>query len=242
MKVVISQPSFFPWVGTFEKIRNADIYVHYDDVQFSKGSFTNRVQIKTPKGRQWLTVPLCNLHLGQLIKDVSIDQKQDWRKRHLALLHENYRNAPYKLDMLEIVEHLYSKNWRSISNLSISSLEEVCTYFGISPTQGFIRSSQFGISSRGSQRVLDTVLHLGGTVYICGPGNQRVDQRYLDHAAFEQAGVRVEYMKYCKQGYRQLHGEFTPAVSTLDLIANMGKAGTSVIASESIYWKEFDKT
>ena len=49
--VVISQPMFFPWVGMFEQIALADVYVHYDDVQFSKGSFTNRVQLKTARAR-----------------------------------------------------------------------------------------------------------------------------------------------------------------------------------------------
>jgi len=36
--VVISQPMLFPWVGMFEQIRLADMFVYYDDVQFSKGS------------------------------------------------------------------------------------------------------------------------------------------------------------------------------------------------------------
>ena len=65
MKVVISQPMFFPWVGFLEQMRLADVYVHYDDVQFSKGSFTNRVQIKTPEGFIWLTAPLRNLRAGR---------------------------------------------------------------------------------------------------------------------------------------------------------------------------------
>ena len=65
--VVVSQPMFFPWVGMFEQIRLADAYVHYTDVQFSKGSFVNRVQIKTADGFRWLTVPLKNVALGQNI-------------------------------------------------------------------------------------------------------------------------------------------------------------------------------
>ena len=47
--VVISQPMLFPWVGMFEQVALADVFVHYDDVQFSKGSFTNRVQLKTAR-------------------------------------------------------------------------------------------------------------------------------------------------------------------------------------------------
>lgn len=37
---------FFPWVGFLEQLKLVDVYVFYDDVQFSKGSFTNRVQVK----------------------------------------------------------------------------------------------------------------------------------------------------------------------------------------------------
>ena len=43
MKVVITQPMLFPWVGLLEQIMLADVLVNYADVQFSKGSFTNRV-------------------------------------------------------------------------------------------------------------------------------------------------------------------------------------------------------
>ncbi len=71
--VVVLQPQFFPWRGVFEQIRLADEFVHLDDAQFQKGGFTNRVQIKTPHGPQWLTVPV--LRSGKLppIADVEID-------------------------------------------------------------------------------------------------------------------------------------------------------------------------
>ena len=58
MKVVISQSMFFPWVGFLEQLKLADVYVFYDDVQFSKGGFTNRAQVKANDGVKWMTVPL----------------------------------------------------------------------------------------------------------------------------------------------------------------------------------------
>jgi hypothetical protein len=39
--------------------------------------------------------------------------------------------------------------------------------------------------------------------------------------------------------YPQLHGEFTPYVTALDLIANCGKERIDVICSEAIFWKNF---
>src|SRR5271165_5531971 len=81
MNVVISQPMFFPWVGMFEQIRLADVYIHYSDVQFSKGGFVNRVQIKTASGIKWLTVPLEGVSLGQKINQVRIDDRRAWREQ-----------------------------------------------------------------------------------------------------------------------------------------------------------------
>lgn len=51
MKVVISQSMFFPGWVLLEQLKLADLYVFYDDVQFSKGSFTNRVQVKASVDR-----------------------------------------------------------------------------------------------------------------------------------------------------------------------------------------------
>ena len=71
--IVISQPMYFPWVGILEQVQLSNIYVNYEDVQFSKGSFSNRVQVKTQSGIKWLTIPLKKLVLGQLINEVEID-------------------------------------------------------------------------------------------------------------------------------------------------------------------------
>ncbi|MCA9907942.1 MAG: WbqC family protein, partial [Anaerolineae bacterium] len=66
MKLVISQSMYFPWAGLLEQIRLADTFVHYDDVQHTRG-FYNRVQIKTGNGVRWITVPLRDWHQGQRI-------------------------------------------------------------------------------------------------------------------------------------------------------------------------------
>ena len=71
--------------------------------------------------------------------------------------------------------------------------------------------------------------------YVTGLGARN----YLDHQLFEDAGIRVEYMCYEKAIYPQLHGEFTPHVSILDLIANTGKEGVENIRSGTTYWKNY---
>ena len=235
MNVVISQPMFFPWVGMFEQVRLADHFVFYDDVQFSKGSFVNRVQIKTAAGIKWLTVPLKGLSLGQRIQDVQVDGAKNWQRQHIDMLKQAYAQAPGLKDMLALVQEVHDLAPATVGALSEASMVAVCRWFGIDTGRQFHHIGELPVGGSGSQRVLDIVQRLHGSRYITGLGAAN----YLDHEAFEQAGVAVEYMAYRKTPYPQLHGEFTPYVSILDLIANVGHAGIDHICSGTTHWKEF---
>jgi hypothetical protein len=234
MNVVISQPMYFPWVGLFEQIKLADVYVHYTDVQFSKGSFVNRVQVKTDQGSTWMTVPLKQVSINQTIDAVQINNAVDWRRKHRRLLQQAYARAPYRDEMLELVDGVFSAEYETIGELSRSSIDLVCRYFGLDSRRQLVDIASLNIPGRSSQRVLDTVLALDGDTYITGLGASK----YLDHEQFDNAGVRVEYMNYRMTPYAQLHGDFTPYVTVLDLIANAGKEGQQYIASGTTYWKE----
>ncbi len=234
MNVVISQPMLFPWVGMLEQVRLADAYVHYSDVQYSKGSFVNRVQVKTAQGIKWMTVPVA-IRLGQRIEETRIDTSRDWRRSHLSMLVDAYGTCPHFEDMIALVRSVYATEHVDIGSLGEASLMAVCGYFGIDRGRTFLHSDTLGVDGASSRRVLDIVLALGGRCYITGHGARN----YLDHGLFEEAGVRVEYMDYRRLPYPQQHGPFTPHVSVLDLIANCGPEGGRYICSGSVYWKEF---
>ena len=42
MKITAHQPEHFPYIGFFQKMKAADIFVVLDDVQYTKGNFQNR--------------------------------------------------------------------------------------------------------------------------------------------------------------------------------------------------------
>lgn len=235
LAVVISQPMFFPWVGLFEQIRLADVYVHYGDVQFSKGGFANRVQVKTPRGIKWLTLPLEGRTLGQSIEEVRINARIDWRNQHLGMLRGAYSRAPHFGQMMELVNSVYSRTWRTVGELSRTSIEVMCEYLGLTEGRRFVDVREMEIAGASSQRVLDIVKAFGGRRYITGWGARN----YLDHQLFEASAISVEYMDYQKLPYPQLHGDFTPYVSVLDLVANMGREGRSYVRSGTSYWRQW---
>ncbi len=233
--VVISQPMFFPWSGMFEQIRLCDVFVHYDDVQFSKGSFFNRVQIKTPNGITWLTVPLKDVKFGQNINETLIDPSPNWQRKHLELLRQSYAKAPFQSEMLELVESVYERGHRDLAKLSADSMETVCRYFGLEQGREFHWSSQLDIPGESTNRVLAIVQHFEGETYVTGHGARH----YFGHELAESMGISVEYIHYRKTPYQQRHGEFTPFVSILDLIANVGRDGLHVLNSTTLPWRTF---
>jgi hypothetical protein len=232
--IVISQPMYFPWVGMFEQLRLADVYVDYSDVAFSKGSFTNRVQIKTQTGVQWLTLPLNAIKLGQNIADITLDERQNWRKKHRSSLAQSYARAPFAKEMLGLVDEVLAIESTSLADIANTSMRVVHRYFNLDHPREFHRSADLAIGGASTDRVLAIVKHFEGTRYITGHGAKN----YLDHALFDSQGVAVEYMEYDKREYSQLHPPFTPFVSILDLIANTGQKGLQYIASGTRPWRE----
>ena len=103
----------------------------------------------------------------------------------------------------------------------------MCKWLGITPQ--IERSSQLGVDGDKSARLLNLCKRFGADRYLSGDAAQA----YLDVGMFADNGVRVEWQGYRHPTYRQLHGEFMPFLSTLDLIFNMGPESLGIIQAQS---------
>jgi hypothetical protein len=234
MRVVISQPMYFPWPGHMEQIASADVYVFYDDVQFSKGSFTNRVKIRQSHGTQWLTVPLQKHPLTAQIREISVHDPDKVATSHAGTFGNAYRNAPWREDALNILQAAFTTVDGNIAMLSAASTTSLSRYLGCSHTR-FEYSSKLAIPGCSWERVLRICQFFNATEYVTGHGALN----YLDHAAFDAAGIQVLYADYSLAEYPQLGEGFTPYVSTLDLIAMTGPDARSYIRPTLVPWRDF---
>jgi hypothetical protein len=224
---------YFPWVGLFEQIKSADVFVHYDNVQLPQGrSFITRVQVKTADGIRWLTAPV-RRESGQEIRDVRLDHTTDWRHKHLATLQQAYANSPCRADMLHLVEQVFGRVSDSLSEMNIDLLETISRYLQLDTR--FEIASRYDSSSTGTKKLIELCQRFDANLYVTGHGALR----YLDHEAFESKGIGVAYMDYRCVEYDQLHGGFTPYVSILDAIANLGQETQTLLQPRTRDWKEF---
>ena len=231
--VVVLQPMYIPWAGFFDQIRLCDVFVHFDDVQLPQGRhFTNRVQVKTPQGQQWLTIPLVRSSRGA-IKDVQMEESSNWRNTHLKTFSQYLAKSSYYLDAINLLEKVYSYKSDKLSDFNINAIELIAAYLGFECV--FIKSSDLSVEGTSSKKLINIVKSIKGDAYITGHGAKN----YLNHDMFEKEGVSVHYLDYNILPYRQLYGEFTPYVSVIDLIANEGRDSASFLKSKTVHWRNY---
>jgi hypothetical protein len=232
LTVVISQSMYFPWCGLLDQVKMADVFVHYDDVQYARG-FYSRVQVKTEYGVKWLSVPLRDQHRGQSIDDCRIDHSVDWRRKHRDVLRQAYRKAPFVTEVLDVVDRVFAEEHQSLGALGRSSITALAAAFGL-PAPRYLHAADLGIAGSSSQRLRDITAALSGSVYLTGHGALN----YLDHALFESSGIEVRYMDYGIGPWPQDHGDFTPFVTALDALAFLGPAAPTALHSTTLHWSD----
>jgi hypothetical protein len=224
MIVVILQPSYLPWLGYFEQMQKADVFVYYDDVQFEKGSWRNRNRIRTPEGCQWLTVPVLTKGKGfQSIHDITVNPAVAWQRKHIGSIRQHYSKAPFFDHYAEALFRIIDQPWRDLVDLDITLSE--CLKDQLCITTRTVRSSELGVPGRSTRRLVDIIKTLGGNVFYEG----RSGQNYIDVKAFEQAGIELVYQDYEHPEYNQIYDGFVPYMSVIDLLFNHGPDSLNIL-------------
>lgn len=233
MKIAISQPMYMPWFGIFEQIRAVDVFVHYDDVQLPQTSgFITRVQIKTVAGIDWLVIPISHANGHFVPINESVVASDKWRKKHLTKLRCAYGKAPFFREMFDLAEAIIFNDSNNLAAINQAGLEMICRYLGIN--KEFVASSTLSCAGKKTDRLIEICNHFKADTYITGWGAKE----YLEHERFEALGINVQYPDYKCLPYAQLHGEFTPYVSILDMIAHCGKSAVEYFDTVFIDWRK----
>ena len=230
MKVVILQPSYIPWRGYFHQIQKADLFVFFDCVQYDDRGWRNRNKIKIGNDAQWLTIPVNSKGCQTLktpIKNIPIVWDTPWNDKHLQTLLLNYNRAQFSDKYQPLLKEIYSRHDSLLSDFTCSTTEIIARELGIAHTK-FIRSSDLGAEGSKTDRLIWILKKVGATHYISGPSAAD----YIEREKFEEAGITLEFMAYDYPQYPQLHGNFQPQVSVLDLLFNVGPDAGKYI------WKE----
>jgi len=215
--VGMTQSNYLPWKGYFDYINSVDEFYFYDDVQYTKQDWRNRNLIKTPKGVEWLTVPVGS-NRNRLICEVEI-KEHSWQKSHWGRIVQYYRTAPYFKMYKEFFEEFYrGREWTNLSEMNQTMIKRISReILGIETKFG--DSRPFNLQGKKEQRYIPLLKEVGCTTFLSGPSAKN----YLKEETMAKEGIHLEWMDY--EGYpeyNQLYPPFNHRVSILDLIFNEG--------------------
>jgi len=221
--VAIHQPNYVPWMGYFYKIASSDIFVFLDDVQFSKNSYTNRVQVFGEDEKiRWLTIPV-STHLGQPINEV-LPVSIDWKSKHIDSLYGLYSKTENFNCVWDDIKKLYNDvdPSNSISYINSVLIIKISGILGIQTDFQF--SSNLNAKGVGEDRLISIVSSVSSNgIYLSGSGGRK----YQNQESFINAGLGLEYANFSHPYYHQWSLSFQPGLSIFDSIFHLGWSKTS---------------
>lgn len=224
MKVAIHQPQYLPWLGYFDKLDSADVFIFLDTVQFKKHEWQNRNRIRVKDGWQWLTVPIID-RFPERIDHVEVNATTDWQRKHGQALRLHYGRAPFWEPLGPELVALLEKPWARLSELNVAVTDLLCRHLGIT-TPRLLASSRSAREDP-TDRLIDLCRHVGGTAYLAGQSGPA----YMDVGRFAEAGIAVQVQAYAHPQYPQRHPPFVSHLAVIDLLLNCGPESLTILRS-----------
>ena len=222
--VGIHQLHYVPWLRYFEKIARSDVFVVLDNIQYNKNGWQNRNKIKTADSVQTLTVPVFE-RFAQNLDEVEIRNDLPWRRKHWQSVTQAYSKAPFFRHYAAFLEHTWEQEWHKLNDLNRHMLPFFLGALGIETP--VLYASELDVPGEATERLVNLIRAAGGDRYYSGAYATEV---YLDAQMLRDAGIALELQQWRAPVYGQLHGEFVPDLSIIDLLMNCGPDSLAVLA------------
>lgn len=229
--VAIHQPNFFPWLGYFNKIAYADVFVLLDNVQFPKtgGTWINRVRLMVNGQGRWVTLPIVRSYHGlRLIREMKINGTS-WRVGVLHTIRSSYGRTPHFKSVFPFLAELVNYPTDDLTEYNLSVIRALTGALDLGPAK-LVVGSTLQVEGKATELLSAVVREVGGTAYLCGGGATG----YQEDEKFASAGIELIYQNFRHPSYEQRNAaEFTPGLSIIDALMNCGLDETRALILSS---------
>lgn len=212
--VAIHQPNFFPWLGYFDKIRRADVFVFLDAVSYPKNGWTNRVRVNVQGNAKWINCPV--RRDADRICKAEIDDSKPWRAKLIKTLEANYARAPGFEKAISFLRLLIDAPHLNLAALNIAAIRSIAASLGLETR--FLRQSELQYQGASNLMLTSLVRAAGGDAYLLGGGADS----YHAQDVFDAAGIAVVRQNFVPVPYGPTE-RFIPGLSVIDYLMHDGR-------------------
>lgn len=212
MIIAGNQPYFLPYIGFWQLVNAADLFLIGDNYNFIKRGWIQRNRILINGEPFFWGLEVSRMSSFKKINETEFVDFDIAQK--LNTVYRAYRRAPQFDAGYDLVKTILNNPERNVADFLFQSIKDVCRYLGINTK--FIRSSEIpgNDNYKREYRIYDFCHRLGGDTYLNAVGGQ--DLYHFDD--FEKHGITLKFIHPNIRPYEQFHNEFVPGLSILDVI------------------------
>lgn len=220
--ICIRQPGYLPNIGFFQKLLVCDEFVYLDDTGYGSERWDNRNKIRDDREFMFLTVPIVR-KTKNVLNQILIANNENWQKKHLRGIDLNYSKTPYFEKYWPSLKLILEKKWEKLFELNLELINWINQELDINTKT--IISSKLKINETGNIKLLKICEKLNATTYLSG----KMGKNYLDESEFMKKNIHISYDNFEHPKYNQIHGDFIPNMSIIDLMFNEGEKAKKIL-------------
>lgn len=225
MKLGIMQPYFFPYIGYFSLLDYAEEFILFDTAQYERKGWMKRNRVLKPNdGWQYIHAGVVKPKFKAVIKDVLLEENDDWVERIFRQLLHYKSIAPFYQETLSIVEMSLNIKHSTLTGLNKHILSVICDALNISCQIKIFSEMNLKIASvdHAGQWALRIAQAHGATEYVNPAGGKQI----FNHEDFQENNIILSFLSNNLNPYDQKRSNFEPALSIIDMLMFSGKEKT----------------
>jgi hypothetical protein len=227
MRLAIMQPYFLPYIGYFQLIGAADVFVVYDNIKYTKKGWINRNRLLRDGKDAMFSLPLkkdsdfLDVRARELATEFS-------RDKLLNQFKAAYAGAPYFAQTYPLVERIVRREVRNLFWYIHHSILCVCEHLGLTTEIRISSDIAIDHSLKGQGKVLALCEQMGADTYVNASGGMELYAK----DEFRGRGIELQFIRSIPFEYPQLGGEFVPWLSIVDVMMFNSPEQVGAIAKE----------
>ena len=221
MRLAIMQPYLFPYLGYYQLLDQSEVFVIYDDVQYTRRGWINRNRLWVNDGEYTFTLPVKKAQRDTPIHAIELCNYSDWRSQFLKTLQMAYGKADYFSWTYDIIKKILNEERNFLIDLLCYSIEIIKDALGINtpilPSSRIFQNEHLD----GVDRIVDICKRLHACEYLNLPGGRVL----YDPDVFDSSDIELEFLlpeTFLMLGPKLDH---EANLSIIDLMMWQGRAG-----------------
>ena len=209
----IHQPNYIPYIGLFHKINASDMFIFYDNAQYTKWDYHNRNKIKWSNGEILLTIPV-HVSLWDTINNVTFNGKI--LTKHLKTIDQSYKKSEFYEDFFPVLKEIFEYDSNNLSEFNINFIKKISSYIWINTQFKTLSEMDFKLDSSSTDALVDICKLVWANEYI----SWSWWKSYVEGDKFMDAWIELSFQDFTHPEYKQQWWEFIPYMSIIDLLFN----------------------